>query len=83
MLFAIIQSDECLCSSKKAKAMIMSENLRQIEGLKILARIIAKVYLAKCQEDREAAKPLKRLRTNEVISRTRRNSQDGKRSYQP
>jgi hypothetical protein len=61
----------------------MSENFEQNEGLKILARIIAKAYLIEMQGDKEVRKTQKRAIENENISRTSRDSFDGKGNYQP
>jgi len=61
----------------------MSENFERNEGLKVLARIIAKAYLAETQDDKEVPKIQERVKRDEDISRTSRDSFDGKGNYQP
>lgn len=61
----------------------MSENFERSEGLKILARIIAKAYLAETQDDKGVPKIQERVNRDEDISRTSRDSFDGKGNYQP
>ena len=52
------------------------------QGLRILARIIARAYLADTQaEDTGVAKPRRKVKKDENIHRARRNSPDGKGSH--
>ncbi len=52
------------------------------EGLRILARIIARAYLADTQaEDTAVAKPRRKVKKDENIRGARRNSTNGKGSY--
>ena len=59
----------------------MSQNLEPDEALKVLARIIARAYLAETQDDKWVPKIQKRLKRDEDISRTSRDSFDGKGDY--
>ena len=58
----------------------MSENLERNEGLKILARIIAKAYLADSKCDVEITKTQGRIKRDGRISQTNRSRSDGNRS---
>lgn len=57
----------------------MSEALGTNEGLRILARIIARAYLADTQGDEPVENSQKKVKKGESISGTSRNSFDGKR----
>jgi len=56
----------------------MSENFGRNEGLQVLARIIAKAYLADSRCDVGTAKTCEEGKKDERISRTGRNSPNGK-----
>ena len=66
---------EHLCQRRKP----MAENLERNEGLRILARIIAKAYLADNEHGVRGTKTLKKGKKDERISGTSRNRLDGKR----
>jgi hypothetical protein len=60
----------------------MSQNLEPNEALKVLARIIAKAYLAETQVDKRVPRSENGDKRDENISRTSRDSFDGKGDYQ-
>lgn len=53
------------------------------EGLRILARIIARAYLADDQDDNTMRRTRKRVKKNENLRRTRRGNFDEESSHQP
>ena len=60
----------------------MMERLQETEGLRVLARIIAAAYLADNERSARGTTKRDEGKKDEGISRTRRNSSDGKRGKQ-
>lgn len=57
----------------------MEERLERSEGLRALARIIARAYLADVQRGLMADKAIEGKKKSESVSRTKRNSPNRKR----
>jgi len=61
----------------------MCQNLEQNGGLRILARIITKAYLAESRDAKGIPKAQKRFEKDEDISRSSGDNFDGEGAYQP